>query len=271
LYDAAHEEIRLSIVAERRRLVARHYPLTKPTQTKLLYSYCAMRTLLRLVLFTLLALGAGQAQTVPGKNSAVSQYFLVLLKRPPNAPQLSKEAGEQLQNEHMANIQKMHSEGKLVMAGPFIDDTTLRGIFVLVANSWKQAQEWAADDPAVKAGRLAVEVHGPWRVGPDAFKPAISEGGMEQYTLVLLRRGERWNGDTSGDDQLTRDGHVALAGPFHDGGDLYGVIIYTVGTEEATKFAQEQPLVKTRSLALEVHPWITAKGVLAPGQPFQMN
>ncbi len=80
---------------------------------------------LQIFLLGLLAVAPGLAQTSQSEKPVVRHYFMVLLKRPANAPQLSKDAGEQLQNEHMANIRKMYSEGKLVMAGPFTDDTTL--------------------------------------------------------------------------------------------------------------------------------------------------
>jgi hypothetical protein len=86
------------------------------------------------VLFSLIAVaGAALAQVPAQSNAKASQYFFVLLNRPANAPQLSKEAGEKLQEEHMANIRKLGAEHKLVIAGPFLDDTPLRGIFVFQA------------------------------------------------------------------------------------------------------------------------------------------
>src|SRR5580658_2393271 len=113
--------------------------------------------------------GSALAQTQNQPNAKPAQYFFVLLNRPAAAPQLSKEAGEKLQEEHMANIRKLGAEHKLVIAGPFIDDTTLRGIFVFQADSAGQAQDWANSDPAVKAGRLSAEVHGPWDIEPGAI------------------------------------------------------------------------------------------------------
>lgn len=117
-----------------------------------------------LSLIVIAGLAFAQAPTQPSANG--TQYFFVLLNRPANAPQLSKEASEGLQEEHMANIHKLAAEHKLVIAGLFLDDTALRGIFVFRAESAAQAQEWADSDPAVKAGRLSPEVHGPWLIDP---------------------------------------------------------------------------------------------------------
>jgi uncharacterized protein YciI len=207
---------------------------------------------------------------IPGKGIRGREYFLVLLKRPSNAPQLSKEASEQLQDQHMANIRKMYSEGRLVMAGPFMDNTVLRGIFVLKADSSTQAQEWTSEDPAIKTGRLAAEVHGPWRVPPDAFKPAAPGEELEQYTFVLLRHAGESNRN-SPTVSLTPSPQAAIAGLLDNDRDFYGVIIYTVGTEETAKIVQEQPAVKAHLVSAESHAWITGKGVLAPGQPLKTN
>jgi uncharacterized protein len=232
----------------------------------------------KLLLICLLAAAIfSTAQSEPN----APKYFFVLLKRPSNAPQLSKEAGDKLQEEHMANIRKLHSEHKLVVAGPFTDDTSLRGIFVLKAESREQAQDWAGSDPAIKAGRLAAEVHGPWDIDPDAIHESETTQGMEQYTLVLLKSGEQWNPSAPEFTDVmkqhhtfvreTERGKIAVVGPlpFDDPGELRGIAIYRVGAEETAKIVQDDPIVKAGLLKTEMHPWITGKGVLAPGQPMQ--
>jgi len=78
-------------------------------------------------------------------------------------------ATEELQKAHLANINRLAQTKKLVVAGPFGDDTTLRGIFVFRVGSLAEAQELAATDPAVKAGRLVIDLH-PWRV-PEGILP----------------------------------------------------------------------------------------------------
>ena len=235
------------------------------------------------LLFSLIALAASaftQAQTQPDAKPA--QYFFVLLNRPGNAPQLSKEAGEKLPDEHMANIRKLAAEHKLVIAGPFMDDTVLRGIFVLRADSAAQAQGWADSDPVVKAGRLSADVHGPWLVDASAIHDPAEPPAFEQYTLVLLKRGQDWNPNASEFidvmkqhsafvKQMIDQGTLALAAlfPFSDQGELRGVAIFRVGTEQTAKLTQHDPAVKAGLLRTEIHPWGTGKGVLASGQPMQ--
>lgn len=235
-----------------------------------------------LVVALLALLGSSPAPAQTPAAEKARQYFLILLNRPANAPQLSKEAGEKLQEEHMANIRKMAAEHKLLVAGPFMDDTTLRGIFVLQAESVEQAQGWADSDPAVKAGRLAAEVHGPWMIEPSAIHAPADPPGMEKYTLALMKRGEHWNPEApefmeivkrhhAFIQEMTEQGNIAVAGPFplSDPGELRGVVIFRVDEAETAKLTQEDPVVKAGILKSELHPWATGKGVLAAGQAIQ--
>jgi uncharacterized protein len=231
-------------------------------------------------LFVIASAISTHTQARSSKKAPV-QYFFVLLKRPTRSLGMSKEASEKLQEEHMANIRKLAAEHKLAMAGPFMDDTVLRGIFVLRAKSIVEAQQLANRDPAVKADRLFAEVHGPWFIDPGAIhEPNADEQGMQQYTLVLMKRGEQWDPGAPGFAELVNQypvllkkmasqGKVAVAGPFPFAvpGELRGVAIFRVSAEQTAKLMQDDPAVKAGLLTIEIHPWITAKGVLATGLP----
>ena len=86
-------------------------------------------------------------------------FIVVLLVRPPNAPDLPKPELEQLQEKHLANIGRLAKEGKVLKAGPFEDYSgrNVRGMFILKTSSLEEARAWVATDPAVKAGRLVPE------------------------------------------------------------------------------------------------------------------
>ncbi len=90
----------------------------------------------------------------------MKKYFMVFLKKGPNRTQDSATSAE-IQNGHMAHLNKMADEGKMDLAGPFMDDGEIRGICVYNVATLKDVEELTAQDPAVKAGRLIVEIH-PW-------------------------------------------------------------------------------------------------------------
>ncbi len=48
-----------------------------------------------------------------------SSYSFVFLNKKADAVQLPKEEGEKLMAGHMANIERLAKEGKLIVAGPF--------------------------------------------------------------------------------------------------------------------------------------------------------
>ncbi len=87
-------------------------------------------------------------------------YVLAFLRSGPNKP-ASPEQAASLQQGHMANIRRMADAGQLVLAGPFMDDGELRGIYVFAVASLAEAEALTATDPAIQAGTLVMELH-PW-------------------------------------------------------------------------------------------------------------
>jgi uncharacterized protein YciI len=95
-------------------------------------------------------------------------YLALLVRGEKWTPEVTPQT-EEIQKGHMANIHRLADMKKLVVAGPFGDDGTLRGIFVFRVNSLDEARDLTLTDPAVKAGRLALELH-PWLV-PEGILP----------------------------------------------------------------------------------------------------
>ncbi len=93
--------------------------------------------------------------------SAIEMRFYVMgmLYRGPNAKTEVTEESKKLQAGHMANITKLATEKKLILAGPMAGNGDLRGIFVFDTDDVKKAQEWCDQDPAIQAGTLRVELH----------------------------------------------------------------------------------------------------------------
>lgn len=66
-----------------------------------------------------------------------------------------------LQKAHLQNIQRMADEGKLIIAGPFLDNQEIRGIYIFSVETIEEAKALTETDPAIKAGTLVMELH-PW-------------------------------------------------------------------------------------------------------------
>lgn len=87
----------------------------------------------------------------------MKRYVMAFLKKGPNRDIPEAEAAE-LQNAHLANIGKLAEAGKLVLAGPFLGDGELRGIYIFNVATIEEAEALTNTDPAIKAGSLVMEL-----------------------------------------------------------------------------------------------------------------
>jgi len=90
-------------------------------------------------------------------NYGMKTYVMAFLKRGPNSPKDSTHAAE-LQKAHMQNIGKMAEAGKLIVAGPFLDNDSLRGIYIFDVSSIEEAKTLTETDPAIQFGSLVMEL-----------------------------------------------------------------------------------------------------------------
>lgn len=96
----------------------------------------------------------------PPPEWAMRQYVVGFLYRGPN-PVEDPEESKRMMKGHLANIQRLHEEGKIILAGPYLSKTDLRGYFLFDTDDVEAAQSWCESDPAVAAGVFRVELH-PW-------------------------------------------------------------------------------------------------------------
>lgn len=101
------------------------------------------------------------AQELGADDYGMKMYVMAILKAGPNQDQTPEEAAK-LQQAHMENIGRMAKSGDLVVAGPFAkNELGFRGIYVFNVKTIEEAKSLTESDPAIQAGRLAMELI-PW-------------------------------------------------------------------------------------------------------------
>lgn len=99
----------------------------------------------------------------------------VFLNSKPDKEVISEEESAELMKQHLANIEKMAMEGKLLVAGPFDGGG---GIFVFNTADVSVTKDWLQSDPAIRANRWDLEV----------FQVDFDKGGacpaQEPYEMV---------------------------------------------------------------------------------------
>ncbi len=231
---------------------------------------------------TCLILLASFAPAQSAGDEKTDAYYIGFLRRGPRWTPGSTPETQGVQAAHMKHIGEMAATGKLVGAGPFSDGGQLRGVFVFKVASMEDAKALAEADPAVRAGRLSVDLHawtGPAGVGAKyaAERKANPQAKDEMvtYQMALLARGPKWTQGTPSEaegfraehqsflKQMKASGRLSAAGPFTDAGDLREMLVLPVASpEEAKALVANHPHVKSGRLSLEVHPWWIARGTL---------
>ncbi len=95
---------------------------------------------------------------------------------------------------------------------------------------------------------------------------------MQQYFMVFLKKGISRSQSKAEADSLQilhmehlgkmyELGFADISGPFGDDGEIRGITIYNVPTQQMVdSLANADPMVNASRLSVEIHPWWAAKG-----------
>ncbi len=86
-----------------------------------------------------------------------SYVFATLLTGPKDATITDKAERDALFAGHFSNMKKLAEEGKLVLAGPFMEAPPKRGLFILNVETLEEAEALVQSDPSIAAGIFKVE------------------------------------------------------------------------------------------------------------------
>ena len=205
-------------------------------------------------------------------------YCFGFLRAVPDRPTLPEAEGMRIQKEHLAHLNALAEKRWLVGAGPILTPGGLRGLLISKCASVEEANELAGADPAVKAQRLFVETvrwSGPPGIGERYSKEKSADPNykvrMQKHPLVLLKKSAAWKDWPSKETfqqhfehlmGIRKQGKLAAAGPFRDGGQWIGVFIFSAGLspDEARALSEADPLVKSGYATVELLEWLAADG-----------
>ncbi|HEY0680113.1 MAG TPA: YciI family protein [Chitinophagaceae bacterium] len=102
------------------------------------------------------------------KYGPMKMYWLVFLLKGPNRVHDSATSAR-IQKAHIANIERLANEGKIVMAGPMGYNKDLRGIFIMNCKDSAEAASYVKTDSAIITGRMRFEIH-PWYIATGKYE-----------------------------------------------------------------------------------------------------
>lgn len=122
----------------------------------------------------------------PNIPDAFDVFTMVLLRRAPDAPELTDEELDELQARHLAYRADLRRQGVLVVNGPLAEqtDVAMRGLSIYACDL-VEAARLSDGDPSVQAGRLTYELFEWWVAAgtlafPEANRPVGDRRSMPE-------------------------------------------------------------------------------------------
>jgi uncharacterized protein YciI len=95
-------------------------------------------------------------------------YTMVFLKAGPNREQ-DAESTAKIQQEHLRHLLTLRAQGMLLINGPVLDDSVLKGVSIYNSTNKDEIRKLVEADPAIIAGRLTYEIHSWFGIPGDAL------------------------------------------------------------------------------------------------------
>jgi uncharacterized protein YciI len=94
----------------------------------------------------------------------LEEFELVILRRPAQPASYDEGTLDRIQREHLDYLAGLRDSGVVVVNGPVVDqpDESMRGLTFFRTGSLEETRRLAEADPAVRAGRLEVDVMRWW-------------------------------------------------------------------------------------------------------------
>jgi uncharacterized protein len=120
----------------------------------------------------------------PNIPDAFDVFTLVLLRRPPDVPEMSDAELDALQARHLAYRAELRRRGVLVANGPLAEqsDPKLRGLSIF-ACGLDEAARLSDADPSVQAGRLAYDLMEWWVAAGTLAFPGTQQPVGDRRTM----------------------------------------------------------------------------------------
>jgi len=204
---------------------------------------------------------------IMGKTPLMAQItdnlYFVFLNTNPDREKLPDDRVAQLQDAHLKNIGQLHSEKKLLAAGPFDGGG---GMFVLQANSLDEAKDLLKTDPAISANRFIIEVL-PFQIEKGLLRGADSIYEMTTVQFVRFTHRQDFSGDEAAtialsmpyvEELFDENPSILVYGTFSN--HLDGMLMIENTTrEDAQKLANAHPAVQAGMISYYVVPLYIAK------------